>query len=55
MSWLVRGIVKCIHYEGDKDDCPLHDMSSEHRHWCDGNNDPEDFERCPIPNKAKGE
>lgn len=32
--------------------CPLHDIGSNKRHWCDNQGDPEEYEICPIPKKA---
>ena len=37
-----------------KKPCPLHDIGSGERHWCNDNADPRDFERCPIPKKVIG-
>lgn len=35
-----------------KEFCPLHDVGSGNRHWCDDKGDPSEYEVCPIPNKA---
>jgi len=33
--------------------CPLHDVGSGNRQWCDDEGDPHTYERCPIPKKAR--
>jgi hypothetical protein len=36
-----------------KEECVLYDFSSGIYEWCDDNGDPSEYERCPIPEKAK--
>ena len=50
---IARGlVVKKIRCPVTKAECPLHDMSSGGRHWCDDEGDPSTYEVCPRPKKA---
>jgi len=51
---MIKKVKRCP-VNPDKKDCPLFDQSTSGRCWCDNENDPDDFERCPIPNKRKTE